>query len=97
MHLAEGYYLFPKVFDGASDEINSIVNYQKSVMDIVAMLKFYFRILCVMLLYVKINLRFLGIGINQSRYAIFTFVKCFQYAVIYEIINKYNAVGSLTY
>ena len=77
MHLAEGYNLFPKVFDGAADKINRIVNYKEPVMDIVAMLKFYFRILCVMLLYVKINPGFLGIGINQSHYAILPFVKCF--------------------
>lgn len=55
MHLAEGDNLFSKVFDRAPDKIDSIINYQKSVMDIAAMPKFDFWILGVMLFYIKVK------------------------------------------
>ena len=39
VHLAEGNYLFPEVFDRSSDKIDSFVNYQKSIMHVRAVPK----------------------------------------------------------
>lgn len=54
--MAKRYNLFSKVFDRTPNKINSIVNYQKSIMDVSAIPEVNFRILGIMLLYIKINL-----------------------------------------
>ena len=56
MHLAEGNYLFPEVFDRSADKIDSIVNYQKSIMYVRAVSKVDCRVLGIMLFNVKIDL-----------------------------------------
>lgn len=54
--MAEGNYLFPEVFDRSADKIDSIVNYQKPVMDIRAMPEVDRRILGIMSFNIKIDL-----------------------------------------
>ena len=56
MHLAEVNYLFPEVFDRSADKIDSIVNYQKSIMDVSAMPEVDSRILGIMSSNIKIDL-----------------------------------------
>ena len=56
MHLAEGNNLFSKVFDRSPDKIYSIVDYQKSIMDVSAMPKDDFRVLGIMSYNIKIDL-----------------------------------------
>lgn len=48
MHPAECHNFLSKVFNGAADEINGIVDYQESVMHICACFYLYSWILCVM-------------------------------------------------
>ena len=56
MHLTEGYNLFPEVFDRSADKIDSIVNYQKPIMDVSAMSEVDCRILGIMSSNIKIDL-----------------------------------------
>ena len=75
MHTAEGNYLFTKVFNRAADEIDGIVDNQKSVVHILTILNDYGCILSVMSTQIITYLRVLRVGINDSRHSFTAFGK----------------------
>ena len=90
MHLAESNNLFSEVFDRASDKIDSIVYYQKSIMDVSAMPKGDFRVLGIMSSNIKIDLRVARICEYCSRNTLLTFIKCFQNTIVNIIVYEDN-------
>ena len=91
MHPAEGDYLAAKVFDAAADEVDGIVDYQKTVVHIGAMLQFYVRILGVVTAQVVVDLRMARVGIDCCLHTFGPLCENLQYALVHIVVNQNNS------